>query len=60
MNTKDITNEFLEKIFPIGSYYQVTLISNVNLENAKKSLPKIGEWEYVGLNYISFIFKRIK
>ncbi len=57
---KDIILEDLEKLYPINSFYQVGVMLTNNPKKAKKKLPKIGEWEYIGSDFFSFIFKRIK
>lgn len=57
---KNIPLNVLEKIYPIGSIYHVGFMFTNDLEKAKQVLPKIGEWEYIGLNPVSFMFKRVK
>ena len=55
-----MNKDILEQLYPVGSIYHVGFIWTYNLEKAKKKLPKIGKWEYMGLDFVSFIFKRIK
>ena len=56
-----MNKEDLKRLYPIGSIYQISVICFDNPETAKNNLPKIGEWEYIGiLDFMSFAFKRIK
>lgn len=61
---KDCILKGLDKIFPIGAWFNVVATPTINSVNkAKKKLPKFGKWKYICTSYttiITFVFERIK